>query len=139
MVKVMDSIMKYQSMFAGVGAAHLPGKKGMLQLLKDKGYKVKALTSLQSLTGKHKKEALEDKMIPQPTSLNSTPDHFLTLNTFTPLYEFAYGTQKYYISPDMTNGAYLTINRYNTFEFLPNEKDITLERLNDFLFEDILR
>ncbi|QIJ88789.1 hypothetical protein C7H62_0980 [Mesoflavibacter sp. HG96] len=137
MVKVMDSIMKYQSMFAGVGAAHLPGKKGMLQLLKDKGYKVKALTSLQSLKGKHKKEALEDKMIPQPTSLNSTPDHFLTLNTFTPLYEFAYGTQKYYISPDMTNGAYLTINRYNTFEFLPNDKDITLERLNDFLFEDI--
>jgi uncharacterized protein YbaP (TraB family) len=41
MVKSLDSILKKGgNIFAAVGAAHLAGKKGMIQLLIDKGYKV---------------------------------------------------------------------------------------------------
>ena len=137
MVHVMDSLMQTKTVFAGVGAAHLPGEKGMLELFRKKGYTVKPLLSEQTEVGKAKKDAIEDYILPEKTTLNSTPDQFISINSFTELFEFAYGSQKYYISPDMTNGAYLTINRFNTFEYLPHEKDITLERLNDFLFEDI--
>ena len=137
MVHVMDSLMQSKTVFAGVGAAHLPGSKGMLEMFRNKGYTVKPLLSKQTEVGKAKKDAIEDYILPEKTTLNSTPDHFISINTFTKLYEFAYGSQKYYISPDMTNGAYLTINRFNSFNYLPHEKDITLERLNDFLFEDI--
>ncbi|QCE41070.1 TraB/GumN family protein [Psychroserpens sp. NJDZ02] len=137
MVHVMDSLMQSQTVFAGVGAAHLPGKKGLLKMLENKGYTVKPLVSKQSNVAQTKKEHLENYIAPSKLKTASTPDGFLTLKTFTELYEFYHSGQKYYISPDMTNGAYLTISRFNTFEYLPSEKEISLERLDNFLFEDI--
>ncbi|QIE58818.1 TraB/GumN family protein [Rasiella rasia] len=44
-VQSMDSIMKDKTLFAGVGAAHLPGNDGVLDLLKKKGYNVRAVTA----------------------------------------------------------------------------------------------
>lgn len=43
MVKSFDSIMQHKTIFAAVGAAHLPGNDGVLDLLKKKGYTVKAV------------------------------------------------------------------------------------------------
>lgn len=40
MTHSIDVILKNKSVFAAVGAAHLPGKNGILQLLRDKGYEV---------------------------------------------------------------------------------------------------
>lgn len=137
MVHVLDSLMQSQSVFAGVGAAHLPGNKGMLKMLEDKGYTVKPLLSKQTTVAQTKKEQIEAFIAPTSITKQSTPDGFLTLKAFTELYEFYYGGQKYYISPDMTNGAYLTISRFNTFDYLPNDKEISLDRLDNFLFEDI--
>src|SRR5215472_15019584 len=34
----IDSIVKHHSLFVGVGAAHLPGKRGVIELLRRKGY-----------------------------------------------------------------------------------------------------
>jgi uncharacterized protein YbaP (TraB family) len=36
--------MKEQSLFIAIGAAHLPGEKGVIQLLRDKGYHVRSLS-----------------------------------------------------------------------------------------------
>ncbi|HIB48162.1 MAG TPA: TraB/GumN family protein [Flavobacteriaceae bacterium] len=41
MVKSLDSIMQRKTIFAGVGAAHLPGNSGVLDLLEKKGYTVR--------------------------------------------------------------------------------------------------
>lgn len=38
MVERMDSLMKENALFSAVGAAHLPGEKGMIELLRKKGY-----------------------------------------------------------------------------------------------------
>ncbi|WP_054852214.1 TraB/GumN family protein [Olleya sp. ITB9] len=137
MVHVLDSLMQTQSVFAGVGAAHLPGKKGMLKMLENKGYTVKPLTSKQTKVAQAKKETIEDYIASPTLKTASTPDDFISLKAFTNLYEFYYSGQKYYISPDMTNGAYLTISRFNTYKHLPYEKETTLDRLDNFLFEDI--
>lgn len=40
MLKSMDSIMQHQSLFAAVGAAHLPSNNGLINLLKQNGYTV---------------------------------------------------------------------------------------------------
>lgn len=38
-----EAIVAEQSLFCGIGAGHLAGKKGVLKLLKEKGFKVKAV------------------------------------------------------------------------------------------------
>lgn len=40
MLRSMDSILQHHSLFAAVGALHLPGGKGLISLLRQKGYKV---------------------------------------------------------------------------------------------------
>ncbi|MGN6600828.1 MAG: TraB/GumN family protein [Ginsengibacter sp.] len=42
-VNKLDSIMKKESVFVAVGAGHLVGEKGLIELLKKKGYKVEPL------------------------------------------------------------------------------------------------
>ncbi|WP_452225555.1 TraB/GumN family protein [Lacinutrix chionoecetis] len=137
MVKVLDSIIREQSVFAGVGAAHLPGERGMLESLREKGYTVKALLSKQTETGQHAKEELEELITPPVLKQYTTADGFITMNSFSDLKEFFYDGQKFSVSPDMTNGAFLTISRFNLLEYLPHEKALSLERLENFLFEDI--
>ena len=137
MVKVLDSVIKNQSVFAGVGAAHLPGERGMLKSLKAKGYIVKPLLSKQTQIGQNAKDNLEALITPPVLKQYTTADGFITMNSFSDLKEFFYNGQKFSVSPDMTNGAFLTISRFNLLEYLPNEKNISLARLENFLFEDI--
>ena len=137
MVKVLDSIIHNQSVFAGVGAAHLPGERGMLNSLREKGYTVKALLSAQTQNGQTQKQKIEDFIAPPDLKEFTTEDGFLTLKSFSDLKEFFYNGQKFSVSPDMTNGAFLTISRFNLFDYLPSEDEITLDRLENFLFEDI--
>lgn len=137
MVNVLDSIIQNKSVFAGVGAAHLPGERGMLKSLRDKGYSVKALLSEQTKNGQEQKQKIEDYIAPPIFKEYSTADGFITMNSFSDLKDFFYNGQKFSVSPDMTNGAFLTISRFNLLEFLPSEDNITLERLENFLFEDI--
>lgn len=138
MVISLVELMPKKSVFAGVGAAHLPGQKGMINMLRERGYTVKALTSEQTDFSKTEKTKLDSLFIAPKLKTHYTPDGFLGLNTYDKLREFSYGGQKYYLDPDMTNGAYLTVNRISRFIYLPNEKDnITLKDIDDLLYEDI--
>ena len=137
MVTVLDSVIQNTSVFAGVGAAHLPGERGMLKSLRNKGYTVKALLSEQTQNGQTKKQKIENFIAPPVLKKYTTADGFLTMNSFSDLKEFFYNGQKFSISPDMTNGAFLSISRFNLFDYLPSENEITLDRLENFLFEDI--
>ncbi|WP_298893465.1 TraB/GumN family protein [uncultured Psychroserpens sp.] len=138
MVIVLDSLMHKKTVFSGVGAAHLAGEKGMLQMLKDRGYTVKPLTSKQTDFAKNEKEKLENLFTKPELSYHSTPDQFIEIKSFDKLREFTFNRVKYYIAPDMTNGAYLTINRLSTYEYLPSEKEkVSLDYIKNLLYEDI--
>jgi len=138
MVISLEELMPKKSVFAGVGAAHLPGEKGMINMLRQRGYTVKALTSDQTDYSKTEKVKLDSLFIAPTLKMNKTPDGFLSINTYDELRELSHAGQKYYLDPDMTNGAYLTINRISRFLYLPNEKDnITLKEIDDLLYEDI--
>ncbi len=50
MVQSMKEIMKSKSVFAAIGAAHLPGEVGVIELLKKEGYTVRSVEN--SFTGK---------------------------------------------------------------------------------------
>ena len=110
--------MHKKSVFSGVGAAHLGGTLGMLNMLREKGYTIKPLTSPQSEYSKEEKKRLDNFFIHPKLTDQSTSDGFINIKSFDTLREFTSGALKYYVAPDMTNGAYLTINRLNTFEYL---------------------
>lgn len=138
MVVSLAELMPTKSVFAGVGAAHLPGEQGMINMLRKRGYTVKSLTSEQTDYSKTEKTKLDSLFIAPVLKKHSTPDNFISINTYDELREFSYGGQKYYLDPDMTNGAYLTMNRISRFMYLPNEKEnITLEDIDHLLYEDI--
>ncbi|MEM9679286.1 MAG: TraB/GumN family protein, partial [Bacteroidota bacterium] len=121
MVVALDKIMRNKSVFAGVGAAHLPGDKGMINMLRQLGYTVNSLTSNQTEYSKAEKTKLDSLFIKPQLKRHSTPDGFLSLNTYDKLRELSFTGQKYYLDPDMTNGAYITINRISRYMYLPNE------------------
>ncbi|WP_417876122.1 TraB/GumN family protein [Winogradskyella sediminis] len=138
MVVSLIKLMPTQSVFAGVGAAHLPGEHGMINMLRQRGYTVKALTSAQTDYSRTEKTKLDSLFVTPDLQKRSTPDGFLSINTYDELREFSYGGQKYYLDPDMTNGAYLTLNRISRFTYLPNDKtNITLKDIDHLLYEDI--
>ncbi|GAL89197.1 hypothetical protein JCM19538_2860 [Jejuia pallidilutea] len=138
MVHVLDSLMHKKIVFSGVGAAHLGGEKGMLHMLQEKGYTVKPLVSKQTKYAKAEKDKLEQKFTNPELFLQSTSDGFISIKSFDELREFTADGIKYYVAPDMTNGAYLTINRLNTFEYLPNQNDkVDLTFIKNLLYEDV--
>ncbi|WP_179353450.1 TraB/GumN family protein [Winogradskyella vidalii] len=138
MVVSLEKLMPSKSVFAGVGAAHLPGEQGMINMLRQRGFTVEALTSEQTDYSKIEKTKLDSLFVAPKLEYHSTPDGFLSMNTYDELREFPYGGQKYYLDPDMTNGAYLAINRISRFVYLPNEKStITLREIDHLLYEDI--
>src|SRR5690606_12331240 len=51
MAAKLDSLVRNAKLFAGIGAAHLRGKNGVIQLLRDKGYTVSPLVSKASRRG----------------------------------------------------------------------------------------
>lgn len=138
MVVSLEKLMPTKSVFAGVGAAHLPGEQGMINMLRQRGYKVQSLTSEQTDYSKTEKIKLDSLFVDPILKQQQSPDGFMSLKTYDTLREFSYAGQKYYLDPDMTNGAYLTINRISRFTYLPNEKEhITLKEIDHLLYEDI--
>jgi uncharacterized protein YbaP (TraB family) len=137
MVKVLDSIMQQKSVFSGVGAAHLPGDRGMIEMLRQKGYMVTPLKSKQSNYGKKVKEKIEDVFVKPQLVKRYTEDKFLAIKSFEELRELNFYGQKYYVATDMTNGGYLAITRINTFDYLSEKSKNYLKKIDDLLFEDI--
>ena len=137
MVQVLDSVMQQKSVFSGVGAAHLPGEQGMIEMLRRKGYTVTPLKSRQSSYGKKVKVKIEDTFIEPVLKKHHTDDQFLAIKSFEELRELNFFGQKYYVATDMTNGGYLAITRINTFDYLSKKPKNYLKTIDDLLFEDI--
>ena len=138
MVNELTRAIKNNSVFAAVGAAHLPGDEGVINLLRELGYSVKPLQSKQTDKGKIEKSKLDSLFTSPILKKHTTPDGFITLNTHDKLREFSYGGMAISLDPDMTNGAYLTINRVSRFKDFPSETEIIdLEKIDRLLYEDI--
>ena len=137
MVLKLDSLMQTAKVFAGIGAAHLPGKNGVIQLLRNKGYKVKALSSRFSNKGRALKDSLEAKILSNKYSSRTPDDGLFSLLLPNQLYPIAEYTNTTYISPDLANGSYVMVNRIPTFTYLKKDYTYTLEDVDKLLFENI--
>ena len=139
MADAMDSIMKKESLFAGIGAAHLPNDYGVIHLLREKGYTVRAVSNAKSDLGKRTKERLEETFIKQDFEKKISFDGSFSTYMPGPLYEFPEANDVMMAAyPDMANGATYVVTRMLTFAPLHGVSERQyLDKLDSLFFENI--
>jgi len=135
----IDSIIKTgQSLFVGVGAAHLPGQRGVIELLRRQGYTLRPI-KIAERDSRHKNE-LEKIRVPVQFSKQTSPDGFVSVDMPGKLYDFntAYGIVDQEQFADMSNGAYYMLTRINTNSILwgHNEEKV-LDKIDSVIYENI--
>jgi len=135
MVHSIDSIIKTGSLFAAVGAAHLPGKRGIIEMLRTKGYKVNPVVDRYTDAGKTKKESIEEYFIKPTFKSYTTADGIVTLPVFNgSVIESGENMQ----SPDLANGGYINIKRLLLKDFLKKDnKPFNHQSLDSLFYENI--
>ncbi|MES2618829.1 MAG: TraB/GumN family protein [Bacteroidota bacterium] len=139
MVRRIDSIVRTgKTLFTGVGCAHLPGKKGVLQMLIEKGYTVRPVQSIANekskladkyeninYSHKYKSTKSDDELLDAelPTKLTKVRDN---------------SSYSSYLCPDLANGYYYQIEKItcNTAFSGKTQEDILLE-IDTMIFENI--
>ncbi|MDR7208105.1 TraB/GumN family protein [Flavobacterium piscis] len=134
MANSIDSIAKTGSLFSAVGAAHLAGNDGMIELLKRKGYTVKPIIDTFTDNGKNQKKTIE-AYFPNPNFITSyTKDKMVQL----PLYKNTIEENEILGSPDFTNGGAITIKRIPLNYFLKKNNILyNATSLDSLFFEQI--
>lgn len=120
----IDKIASKGSLFSAIGAAHLAGKNGVIQLLRDKGYQVTALSSEATEKGKGLKKKIEDTVVETEFKEHTSLDGFFTAKLPNKLYEVNLLNNTVYLCPDLVNGSYVIVTRISTFsQFYDNNMD----------------
>lgn len=139
MLRSLDSILsKGQTVFAGVGAAHLPGNNGLIEKLRTKGYSVNPILGDYTDKGKNKKDEFDQLFQTINYTIHSTSDEIISLPTATNLYEFNVNDTRVHTSPDLINASSININRIFKYDFLrkyPYISDLT--KIDSLLYEYI--
>ncbi len=130
----MDSIMKTGSLFAAVGAAHLPGKNGMIEILRRKGYTVTPILSEYTEKGKKIKKQIEDYFVKPVFEINTTSDEMISL----PLFPLVLKNGENLESPDLGNGGYINVKRMLLKDFITKKDEkFNHKTLDSLFFENI--
>ncbi|WP_298474757.1 TraB/GumN family protein [uncultured Maribacter sp.] len=137
MTKSLDSVMQLGKVFAGIGAAHLPGKNGVIDLLQKKGYTVKALTSRAGKKGQQIKSKLERKIKINTLQNHEVEDRFFSILLPNKIYPITSFNKTTYVSPDLANGSFVVINRIPTHSFLKQKDLYSIQDIDQLLFENI--
>lgn len=139
MAKNIDSIIKSNtSLFIGIGAAHLPKTKGVIGLLRSKGYTVEPIKPTVNEKAKEEKIAYgkQKRVLPYKNDFTS---EFFSLKLPNKIYETpSYGYQRQFFAPELTNGTFYTVTQISTYSFLKGEtKRNYAQRIDSLLFENI--
>ena len=137
----IDSILKAKStLFVGVGAAHLPGQRGVIELLRQKGYKLRPI-KMTERDSRHKDE-VEKIRVPVQFSKTQADDGFFSVSLPGKLYDFdgmfGMGMSRQQQFADMTNGSYYMITRINTNTVLwGHSEETVLRKIDSVIYENI--
>lgn len=135
----IDSILKTkQTLFVGVGAAHLPGQRGVIEMLRKKGYRLRPI-KMTERDSKHKDE-VEKIRVPVKFAKQTSADGFFSVNLPGKLYDFsdAFGLVDQKQFADMSNGVYYMVTRINTNSMLwGHSEDVVLKKIDSVIYENV--
>lgn len=137
-VNTIDSVSKKgETIFAGMGCAHLPGKDGVIEMLRSMGYTVKAL---DKGTRDAKRRAKLDKLTFKRTySSFQTQDQVVSFNAPTKVYPIGSGTAGAgWLAMDIPNGANFVFYRIKTYGgSLKHDVNYISSSIDSILYEAI--
>ena len=140
MVEKLDSLYKTgKSVFTGVGAAHLPGNMGMIEMLRRKGYTVRAVNQKSTDYSIQSRTTIEKTFIPVSYTHQVAPDSLFEIDLPGNLYVINNKNRATeYFFPEMANGTYYSIVKFNTFAPL-FKKSVTEQAttIDELLYENI--
>ncbi len=133
----IDSIVRVHSLFVGVGAAHLPGKRGVIELLRKKGYTLRPVTMPDR--DATRRDDIDKIKVPVTFSTFTADDGGFTVQLPGKLYRRPGSrTPDSWQYADMGNGAYYMIGRVKTYGcFLGQKEETTLKKVDSLLYENI--
>lgn len=135
----IDSIIRTKaSLFVGVGAAHLPGERGVIEMLRRMGYKLRPI-KMTERDSRHKEE-IETLRVPVQFGAQKAEDESFSVNLPGKLYSFlpTFGLLSQQQYADMSNGSYYMVTRVPTFAGLWGHSEKTvLRKLDSVLYENI--
>lgn len=133
--EAMDSIMKRKSLFVGVGAAHLPGKRGVIEILRKKGYKLRPI--FMQDRDAQLKEYIDSLRVPVVFSRQVSEDSFYTVKAPGPLLPLE-GTESMRNFADMANGSYYIVSRLRTNRLQNGYSEYRVLRMVDSLLYEAI-
>ena len=134
----IDTIIKKSSLFVGVGAAHLPGARGVIELLRKKGYRLRPIfmTDRDAI----QKETIDKLKVPVNFNTQKADDGFYKVDMPGPLFKLTddYRQLDRRQYSDMSNGAYYLVTRVKTHAaFLGQDEKKLYKKLDSVLYENI--
>lgn len=134
----MDTIIKKgNALFVGVGAAHLPGERGVIELLRKKGYKLRPIKMIDR--DAVQREKIDHLHVPVTFTDNVSEDGLYKVRLPGVLYkrsDLTGGTGWQYA--DMANGAYYTITRIeNQGGFTGINENEAFRKVDSMLYDNI--
>jgi uncharacterized protein YbaP (TraB family) len=133
----IDSIVRRHSLFVGVGAAHLPGKRGVIELLRKKGYTLRPV--MMPDQDASRRDDIDKIRVPVTFSPFVAPDGTFSVQLPGKLYRRSDSrSPDSWQYADMSNGAYYMIDRVKTHStFLGQKEETLLKKADSLLYENI--
>jgi uncharacterized protein YbaP (TraB family) len=133
----IDTIVQHHSLFVGVGAAHLPGKRGVIELLRRKGYTLRPVVMPDR--DATRRDDIDKIKVPVSFSTFTSEDGDFSVQLPGKLYRRKDGrSPDSWQYADMGNGAYYMIGRVKTHSsFLGQKDEIVLKKVDSLLYENI--
>ena len=135
----IDSVLRTGSLFSGVGAAHLPGDMGVIELLRKAGYTVEPVKPNFTKKSIQQRENLDSEFKPVNFQNFTTSDSAFSLSMPGKLYHIAsIDNLKYYLFADMVNGSFYSVARLKYLGPLyQTSADEMKYKIESLLFENI--
>jgi hypothetical protein len=136
----IDSIIKSgNSIFAGVGSAHLPGDAGIIELLKKMGYQIRPVSKIASKKGEKMKTKIEEIVKKYTPVKQFAADSLFTYELHnTPICIVQEKGGSFDLATDMSNGAFYSISRQTTYAGINNvSTDQMILKIDSLLYESV--
>lgn len=136
----MDSIMKIKSLFTAVGAAHLPGQMGLIELLRAKGYTLRPVTYTATKNAIKTKEKIDKMYAPVKFVDETDPTGTVSYTSTGKMLQVPSYKQGGTISLnlELVNGTYSMMTRYHTRAILQDkDREYVTKQVDSMLFESL--